>query len=107
MGQARTQFVPSHPSASQTDQYQSQGAAQAPSTTQIGQGMGRGRGQEFQAGTSGTQGCVYAVVRQTELIDQSDIKGTFRLSHFFIRVLFKFRCIIFMFIANNVRKVLA
>ena len=45
------------PSAGQRDQYQSQGAAQAPSATQIGQrgqGMGRGLGQDFQAGTSRT-----------------------------------------------------
>ena len=45
MGQARTKFVPSHPNEGQRDQYQSEGAAQAPSTTQIGQrdqSMGRG-----------------------------------------------------------------
>ena len=42
MGQARTQFFPSHPSTGQKDQYQSQGVAQAPSAIQIGkrdQGM--------------------------------------------------------------------
>ena len=60
--------------------------------------MGRGRGQDFQAGTSRTQGSVYAMVKQTELTDQSDIQGTFQLSHFLIRVLFKFGCIVFMFI---------
>ena len=38
-----------------------------------GPGHGRGRGQDFQAGTSGTQGLVYAVVPQTDLTDQSDI----------------------------------
>ena len=67
----RTQFVPS------------QGVAQAPSATQIGQrgqGMGRGRGQDFQAGISGTQGRFYAVVPQTELANQSDMRGTFPLS---------------------------
>ena len=40
------------------------------------------------------------MVPQTELANQSDIQGTFRLSHFFIRVLFKFTCIVFMFIAT-------
>ena len=65
----------------------------------MGQGMGRGRGKDFQAGTLGTQGHVYALVLQTELADQFDIQGTFRLSHFLIRMLFIFECIIFMFIA--------
>ena len=60
--------------------------------------MGRGRGQDFQADTLGNQGYVYVVVLQTELADQSDIQGTFQLSHFLIKVLFKFRCIVFMFI---------
>ena len=40
------------------------------------------------------------MVPQTELADRSDIQGTFRLSHFLIRVLFKFGCIVFMFIAT-------
>ena len=66
--------------------------------------MGRGRGQDFQAGTSGTQGLVYAMVPQTELTDQSDIQGTFRISHFLIRVLFKFECIVFMFIVASCEK---
>ena len=39
------------------------------------------------------------MVPLTELVDQYDIQGTFRLSHFLIRVLFKFECIVFMFIA--------
>ena len=80
----------------------SQGVAQAPTISQMGhmgQGMGRGRGQDFQACTLGTQGHVYVVLPQTELTDQYDIQGTFRLSHFLIRVLFKFGCIVFMFIA--------
>ena len=67
----------------QGNRCQSHGAAQAPTISQMGhmgQGMGRGRGQDFQAGTSGTQGCVYAVVPQTELADQFDIQGTFPLS---------------------------
>ena len=45
VGHAWTQFVPSHPSTGQRDQYQSQGATQTPSATQTsqrGQGMGRG-----------------------------------------------------------------
>ena len=33
-----------------------------------------------------------------ELADQSDIQGTFRLSHFLRRLLFKFGSIVFMFI---------
>ena len=52
-------IVPSHPNAGQRDQYQSQGAAQAPSAIQIGhkdQGMGRGREEGSRAETSGTPG---------------------------------------------------
>ena len=44
--------------------------------------MGRGRGQDFQVGTSGTQERVYTVVPQTKLVDKSDIQGMFRVSHF-------------------------
>ena len=51
-------------------------------------GMGRGQGQSSQAETSGTQGHVYVVVLQTELADQYDVQGTFRLLHFLIRTLF-------------------
>ena len=36
--QARKQFIPPHPNVGQRNQYQSQGAAQAPSTTLTGQG---------------------------------------------------------------------
>ena len=43
--------------------------------------MGRGRGQDFQADTLGTQGRFYAVVPQTELVDQFDMRSTFLLSH--------------------------
>ena len=43
-------------------------------------GQGRGRSHEFQAGTSRTQGHFYAVVLQTELAYQSDMRGTFPLS---------------------------
>ena len=60
--------------------------------------MGRGRGQSSRAETSWTQGHVYVVVLQTELSDQSDVQGTFRLSHFLARMLFKFGCIIFTLI---------
>ena len=42
--------------------------------------MGQGQGQDFQAGTSGTQELFYVVVSQTELADQSDMWGTFPLS---------------------------
>ena len=42
--------------------------------------MGRGRGQDFQAGTSGTQGRFYAVVPQIELANHSDMRGTLFLS---------------------------
>ena len=38
------------------------------------------------------------MVSQTELANQSDMQGTFCLSHFLIRLLFKFGCIVFMFI---------
>ena len=71
----------------------------------MGQGMGQGRGQDFQAGTLGTQGHVYAVVPLTELADKSDIQGTLRLSHFLIRVLFKFGCTNSCLLLHNVRKV--
>ena len=42
--------------------------------------MGRGRVQDFQVGASRTQGHVYVVVPQTELTDQSAMRGTFPLS---------------------------
>ena len=50
--------------------------------------MGRGRGQEPQAGTSGTQGRVYTVTPQTEPTDPSVIHGMFLLSCLWARVLF-------------------
>ena len=50
--------------------------------------MGQGQGQGSQAGTSGTQGRVYAVTPQTEIVDQSAIQGMFLLSHLWARVLF-------------------
>ena len=52
--------------------------------------MGRGRGQGFQAGTSGNQGHVYAITTQTEPTDQSVIQGMFMLSHLWARILFDF-----------------
>ena len=50
--------------------------------------MGRGRGRGPQAGTSGVQGRVYAVIPQAESADQLVIQGTFLLSHLWARVLF-------------------
>ena len=62
-----TQFVSPYPSMGQRDQCQSEGAAQAPSTSQTGhigqsQSAGRGLGQNFQAESSGQAGqmtCYY------------------------------------------------
>ena len=50
--------------------------------------MGRGRGRGPQAGTSGIQGHVYAVIPQAESADQPVIQGTFLLSRLWARVLF-------------------
>ena len=50
--------------------------------------MGRGRLQGSQAGTSGSQGRVYAITPQTELANQSDIQGMFLLCLLGARVLF-------------------
>ena len=75
----------------QGSQFQSQGAAREPSVTQAGQRgytMGRGRGRGPQAGTSGIQGHVYAVVPPAEPADQPFIHGTFLLSSLWARVLF-------------------
>ena len=44
-------------------------------------GRGRGRGQDFQAGASGTQRLFYVVVSQTERADQPDMQGTFLYLH--------------------------
>ena len=59
--QERTQFLPPPPSMGQGNQCQSEGATQAPSTSQtghIGQGqsVGRGRPQDLQAERSGQAG---------------------------------------------------
>ena len=50
--------------------------------------MGRGRGRGPQAGTSGVQGCVYAITPPAESADQPVIEGTFLLSRLWARVLF-------------------
>ena len=50
--------------------------------------MGRGRGRDPQARTSGVKGCVYAVTPQVESDDQPVIQGTFLLSRLWARVLF-------------------
>ena len=56
----------------------------------MGRGMCQGRGQGSQSGTLGTQGCVYAITPQTELVDQSVIQSTFLLFHLWARVLFDY-----------------
>ena len=58
VGQEQLQFVSPYPSMGQRDQYQSEGATPAPSTSQAShidqdQGVGRGRPQELQAESSG------------------------------------------------------
>ena len=50
--------------------------------------MDRGREQGPQAGTSGIQGHVYAIIPPIELVDQPVIQGTFLLSRLWARVLF-------------------
>ena len=50
--------------------------------------MGRSRGRGPQAGTSGVQGCIYAITPQAESVDQPVIQGTFLLSRLWARVLF-------------------
>ena len=93
VGQERIRYIPPHPSMGQRSQFQSQGAAWAPSVTQEGrrgQVMGRGRGRGPQAWTSGVQGCVYAITPPVELADQPVIQGTFLLSRLWARVLFDF-----------------
>ena len=53
-----------------------------------GQSMGRGRGRGPQAGTSGFQGRVYAIIQSAESADQPVIQSTFLLSRLWARVLF-------------------
>ena len=53
--QESVQFIPSHPSMGQRNQFQFRGAIRAPSTAQVGQrgqSVGRGQVQDSQAGTS-------------------------------------------------------
>ena len=72
VGHERIQFSPPHPSTSQRNRFQSQGAIQAPSATQMGQrGQSVGRGQAYSSHvrTSGTQGHVYVVVPEAEHVD--------------------------------------
>ena len=52
--------------------------------------MGRGRGQGPQVEISGTQGHVYAITPQTEIVNQLVIQGTFLLFHLWARVLFDY-----------------
>ena len=54
----------------------------------MGQGMGQGQGSYVR--TSRTQGRVYAITPQIELVDQSIIQGTFLLFRLWARVLFDF-----------------
>ena len=50
--------------------------------------MGRGKRRGPQAGTSGVQGCVYAITPQVESADQPVIQSTFLLSRLWAIVLF-------------------
>ena len=113
VGRERTQFVPPPPSMDQGNQYQFQGAAQAPSISQkghIGQGqsVGRGQAQDLQVESSGQAGqmtCYHCRQpehmrrdsprrqrsrgTETERSDQPDEQGTLLLSHLLNRVAFK------------------
>ena len=94
VGHAHMQYFPFHPGAGQRNQYQSQGATQAPYATQTsqrsqrGQSMGRGREQSSQTGTLGTKGRVYVIVPSTEPADQPTLQGMFLLSRLWARILF-------------------
>ena len=50
--------------------------------------MGQGQGQGLQAGTSGIQGPVYAIIPPAEAADQPVIQGTFLLSRLWEKILF-------------------
>ena len=72
IGQQRVQFIPPHPNMGQRNQFQSQGAIQAPLEAQMGQrgqSVGRGQVQSPQVRMSRTQGLVYAVVPEAEHTD--------------------------------------
>ena len=91
MGQARTQFVPSHHSVGQRNQFQSQSAMPAPPVVQMGQRgqvMGRGQVQGSQARTLRTQGHVYAMVPKAERTDQPDMQGMFLPLHVLLDALY-------------------
>ena len=66
--------------------------------------MGRGRGQGSQAGTSGTQGRIYAVLPPTKLADQLVIQGMFLLSRLWARILFDYDASHSFIIASCVRE---
>ena len=78
----------------QRNQFQSQGAIQAPPAAQMGQSVGRGQVQSPQAKMSRTQGLVYAIVPEVEHTDQSDIQGTFYTRNYF--------CIMFIIVTSCV-----
>ena len=62
------------------NQFQLQGVIQEPLAAQMGQrgqSVGRGQVQSPQARMSRTQGRVYAVVREAEHANQSDMQSTF------------------------------
>ena len=93
MGQERIQYIPPQPSIGQRSKNQFHGAARSPLVTQAGkrgQVMGRGRGRGPQAGTSGVQARVYAVIPPAEPANQPVIQGTFLLSRLWARVLFDY-----------------
>ena len=62
------------------NQFQYQGAIQAPSVAQMGQrgqSVGRDQAQSSQVRTSGNQGHVYTVMPKAEHADQPDMQSTF------------------------------
>ena len=71
VGQERIQYIPPHTG-----------------TGQRGQVRDRGRGRGPQAGTTGVQGRVYAVIPPVKSVDQPVIQGMFLLSCLSARVLF-------------------
>ena len=108
-----TQFIPPPLSMGKGNQYQSEGATPAPSTSQMGhigqgQSVGRGRPQDLQVESSGQDRqmtCYHCrqpgYMRrdcpkrqrshgaETERSDELDMQGTFLLSHLLTRVAFK------------------
>ena len=66
--------------------------------------MGRGRGQGPQAGTSGIQWRVYAIIPPTEPVDQLAIQGMFLLSRLWARVLFDYGALHLFIAASCVRE---